>query len=95
MAKRKLHKRAKRREKRAAKKHRGKPLGGPGQPDYTRGLVKGEVKDWSRRVHSGVIKEAKKKGVREIDSKSGFTEPAIKLAKKLRIRLISRGREVA
>jgi len=78
-------------EKRIAKKHRGKHLGGPGKPDYKRGKTKGEVKNWKKPVHSGVIRDAVKKGVEEIDSKSGFTEPAIKEAKKRGIRLISKG----
>ena len=81
-------------EKIQAKKHRGKHLGGPGKPDYKRGKVKGEVKDWSRPVHSGVIRKAAKKGVKEIISKSGFTEPAIKLAKKKGIKLIKRRKKV-
>ena len=81
-------------EKIQAKKHRGKHLGGPGKPDYKRGKVKGEVKDWSWPVHSGVIRKAAKKGVKEIISKSGFTEPAIKLAKKKGIKLIKRRTKV-
>jgi len=91
---RKSQKRAKRFEKRQAKKHRGKPLGGPGKPDYTRGGKKGEVKRWKNPVHSGVINKAIKDGVKEIDSLSGFTKPAIKLAKKKKIRLITRGKDL-
>ena len=45
-------------EKTQAKKHKGKHLGGPGKPDYQRGEVKAEVKDWKQPVHSGVIKKA-------------------------------------
>ncbi len=75
-------------EKRQAQKRRGKHLGGPGNLDYIRGKVKGEVKNWNRPVHSGEIKKAKQKGVKEIVSKSGFTKPAIGLAKKLGIKLI-------
>jgi len=94
MAKSRKHKRAKVYEKRKAREHGGKPLGGPGRSDYVRGKVKGEVKNWKVPVHSGVIKDAKKKGVGEIDSKSGFTEPAKELAKKVGMKLISRGKEV-
>ena len=81
-------------EKTQAKKHRGKHLGGPGKPDYIRGRKKAEVKHWSQPVHSGVIKKALQKGIKEIVSNSGFTDPAKELAKKKKIRLISRGREV-
>ena len=76
-------------EKQQAKKHRGKHLGGPERPDYQRGKVKGEVKNWKRPVHSGVIREAHRKGIKEIVSKSGFTKPAIELAKRYGIKLIS------
>ena len=77
-------------EKRQAKKHRGKHIGGPGKPDYQRGNIKGEVKNWSRPVHSGEIKKAAEKGIKEIVSKSGFTNPAKRLAKELKIKLISK-----
>jgi len=76
-------------EKTAARKHRGKHKGGPGKPDYTRGKVKAEVKRWKRPVDSGIIKELREKGVKEVVSKSGFTGPAEELAKKLGIKLIS------
>jgi len=82
-------KRGVRYEKQQAKKHRGRHIGGPGNPDYQRGRVKGEVKNWKRPVHSGVIKKAHQKGIKEIVSKSGFTQPAMELAKKYGIKLIS------
>jgi len=64
-------------EKRKAKEHRGKHVGGPGKPDYTRGSKQGEVKNWSRPLSKyDVMKEAKK-GRDEITSKSGFTNGAI------------------
>ncbi|GAH45917.1 unnamed protein product [marine sediment metagenome] len=81
-------------EKTQAKKHGGKHLGGPGKPDYKRGKIKGEVKNWKRPVDSGVIREASKKKVKEVISKSGFTKPAENLAKKKGIKLIKRGRKV-
>ncbi len=74
-------------EKVQAKKHGGKHIGGPGNPDYQRGNVKGEVKNWSNPVHSGVIKQSVGKGVKEIISKSGFTKPAEDLAKRKGIKL--------
>lgn len=81
-------------EKTQAKKHGGKHLGGPGKPDYKRGKTKGEVKNWKRPVDSRVIREASKKKVKEIVSKSGFTKPAENLAKKKGIKLIKRGKKV-
>ncbi|RKX43410.1 MAG: hypothetical protein DRP33_01310 [Thermotogae bacterium] len=50
------------------KKHRGKHKGGPRNPDYKRGNVKAEVKNWKRPVHSVVIKEAKANGIKEFQS---------------------------
>lgn len=85
----KSQKKAYRYEKIQAKKHRGKHIGGPGEPDYARGAVKGEVKRWKRPVDSGVIKKLVKKGVTEIVSESGFTGPAGEEAKRRGIKLIS------
>lgn len=79
-------------EKIQAEKHRGKHLGGPGRPDYQRGKIKGEVKNWSRPVHSGEVRKAIQKDVKEIVSKSGFTKPAEELAKKHGIKLITKGK---
>ena len=90
MGKKKAIERGVRYEKAQAKKHRGRHIGGPGKPDYKRGETKGEVKNWKQKVHSGVIKKANRKGVKEIISKSGFTKPAKILAKKKGIKLISR-----
>lgn len=91
---RKSQQRAGRYEKEQARKHGGKAKGGPGQPDYTRGSVKAEVKNWQRPVHSGVIEKAKQDGVKEIVSASGFTKQAVEQAKKAGIKLISRGRQM-
>jgi formate dehydrogenase assembly factor FdhD len=43
-------------------------------------------------VDSGVVKDAAKKGIQKIVSKSGFTQPAEKLAQKKGIKLTSGGR---
>jgi len=91
---RKPQQRARRYEQQQARKHRGRAKGGPGQPDYTRGGVKAEVKNWQRPVHSGVIEKAKQDGVKEIVSASGFSQPAIEAAKKAGITLISRGKRL-
>jgi hypothetical protein len=94
MVKDKKIKKAERYEMEKARAHGGKPLGGPGKPDYQRGTIKGEVKDWSRPVYIGIIKKAIKDGVKEIEAKNGFTEPALKLAKQHGIKLFQRGRRI-
>lgn len=77
-------KRAKSYEKRKAKEHRGRHLGGPGKPDFQRGKTPGEIKDWSRPMSKyDVMKEARK-GRKEIVSKKGFTEGAKKYVERYR-----------
>ena len=71
-------------EKIMAKKHRGRYLGGPGQPDYVRGKIPGEVKAWNRPMSKYEVKKEIKKGRKEIISKSGFTKGAIDYVKKYR-----------
>ena len=80
-------------EKRKSRSHGGKHLGGPGKPDYSRGKVKGEVKNTKRPVDSGMIKKLSKKGIKEVDSKSGFTKPAIEEGRKRGIKLFTRGKK--
>ncbi len=87
--------RAKRYERQKAKQHRGKHLGGPGQPDYTRGKKKGEVKNWdSRKITKPELEKLIKKGIKEVVSKSGFTQPAIELAKRKKIKLFHKKKKV-
>ncbi len=75
---------ARRYEKRKAKEHRGKHVDGPGRPDYTRGSIHGEVKNWSRPLSKyDVMKEARK-GRDEITSKSGYTNGAIDYVRRYR-----------
>jgi len=83
-------------EKEKAKKHRGKHIGGPGKPDYTRGKVKGEVKAWSRPLSKYDVKREVGKGRNEIVSKSGFTEGAIKYAQRYcpNLRLIHKNKVI-
>jgi len=74
-------------EKRQATKTKSKHLGGSGKPDLQKGKIKIEVKNWATPVHSGIVKDASEKKVTTIISKSGFTKPAIELAKKKSINL--------
>jgi len=64
-------------EKVKARAHRGIHVGGPGKHDYQRGDVKGEVKCQKTPITQPVLMQICQKGIREVDSKSGFTQPAI------------------
>lgn len=69
--------RGKKFEEIAAKTMGGKILGGPDEPDYRRGRIAGEVKNWKDMMGKfDVMKEAKK-GRDEIVSRMGFTDEAI------------------
>ncbi len=80
-------------EKKMANK-RGKHIGGPGQPDYKRGNMKGEVKATAQPLHKGTVRELVGKKIKEIESERGFTEPAIKYAKEKRIALRKQGKKI-
>ena len=69
-------------EKQKAKAHGGKHVGGPGKEDYRRGNVKGEVKNRQTPITKPELQKIFKKGVSEVESKSGYTKPAIKYKKK-------------
>lgn len=73
-------------EKQKAKEHRGKHVGGPGQHDYYRGSKPGEVKNRQGPVTGPEVRRMARRGVKEIDSKGGFTGPAVETAKKLGIK---------
>ena len=81
-------------EKRKAKKHRAKHLGGPGRPDYTRGAISGEVKRRKTPVTGPELLRLVKRGTDEVDSMGGFTKPAIEAAKKCGIKLFSQGKRI-
>lgn len=71
-------------EEQATKFMRGKPIGGPGEPDYVRGSVQGEVKDWDKRMGRSAVKAEAQKGRDEIVSREGFTPEAIDYRDKFR-----------
>ena len=64
-------------EKEKAKAHGGKHIGGPGKEDYSRGEAKGEVKNRKTPVTKPELQEMFKKGISEVESKAGYTGPAI------------------
>ena len=82
--KRSKQKRAESYEKRKAREHRGQPVGGPGEPDYTRGEIEGEVKYWEKPMGKADVMKEARKGRTEIVSKKGFTEEALEYAKRYR-----------
>lgn len=84
-------------EKRKAKAHRGRHLGKLGEPDYMRGDVPGEVKAWKNPMSRYAVKKEAQKGRKEIVSKSGVTEGAIRYVKRYRpcMKLFHRNKRVA
>lgn len=56
---------------------KGRHIGGPGEPDYKRGQIDGEVKDWNKRMGKSAVMSEVQKGREEIVSRKGFTEEAI------------------
>jgi len=71
-------------EKKTAKKHRGRHVGGPGQPDYTRGDVQGEVKLRQRPLTKTEVMAECRKGRTEIVCNAGFSESAIEYINRYR-----------
>ena len=82
-------------EKRKAGEHRARHIGGPGMHDYERGDVRGEVKARQSPVTKPELQRLIwQKDVREVDSKGGFTQPAIDYRDRHQpdVKLISRRR---
>ena len=97
MGRKKTMQKAKRYEKSKAKSHRGRHIGGPGEEDYRRGKdVKGEVKNRKTPVTKPELMRLAKRGITEVDSKGGYTKPAVEYATKYRpeMKLFSRGRRI-
>jgi hypothetical protein len=84
----------KRYERVKAKEHRGKHVGGPGKADYIRGRVKGEVKHRKTPLSKTELIAIARKGVKEVDSLSGYTGSAVEYADRYRpyLKLFQRGR---
>ena len=79
-----------------AKAHRGKHIGGPGKEDYRRGEIKGEVKNRKTPVTKPELQEIFRKGITELESKTGYTEPAIKYTERYHPdkKLFEKGRSI-
>jgi len=69
-------------------------VGGPGKEDYRRGNTKGEVKHRQSPVTRPEAIKIRRKGITEIDSMSGFTEPAKNYAESRGMKLFQRGRRI-
>ena len=82
-------------EKKAARKHNARHVGGPGNPDYVRGDTWGEVKNWNRPVDGGTMEDLIDNGIDEVVSRNGFTEPAIEVAKDFGVKLFDGERHVS
>ena len=84
-------------EKKKAAAHRGKHKGGLGNEDYERGNKKGEVKDRKDKATKPELQKLiNAKHINEIDSKAGFTNPAIEYRNRYHpdVRLIQKGKEI-
>jgi len=84
-------------EKEKAKAHRAEHVGGPGREDYRRGEITGEVKSRKNPITKPELQKLFNKGIDEVESKTGFTEPAIKYKKRYHPekKLFKKGKKVA
>jgi hypothetical protein len=71
-------------EKTVATKHRGRHIGGPRQPDYTRGDIHGEAKLRNRPLNRPEVMSECRKGRKEIVCNKGFTSEARQYVKRYR-----------
>ncbi|HCM36667.1 MAG: hypothetical protein A3J30_01220 [Candidatus Wildermuthbacteria bacterium RIFCSPLOWO2_02_FULL_47_9c] len=74
-------------ERKKARDHGAKHIGGPGNPDAEKGRQKLEIKDWKQPVPRPEVVKARRKGVTKFISKSGFTEPALEYGEERKIKL--------
>lgn len=81
-------------EKKIAKDRNAKHIGGPGKPDYKKGNTLGEVKATKSPVDKNILEELLKKGIKEVESKSGFTAPAKGFARKNLMILKEKGKVI-
>ncbi len=74
-------------EKRKARDHGAKHIGGPSNPDAQKGRQKLEIKNWQKPVPRPEVVRARRKGVTKFISKSGFTEPALQYGRECEMKL--------
>ncbi len=69
-------------EKKKAKDHGARRIGGPSKPDaVTKGGGKIEMKNWAKPVPKPEVMKANRKGVKKFIAKKGFTKPAVEYGK--------------
>ena len=84
-------------EKQKSTEHGARHVGGPGKHDYERGTTRGEVKCRDSPVTKPELQRLiKQKGINEVDSKGGFTEPAVEYRDRYRpeVKLFKRGKKI-
>lgn len=75
-------------EKKKARDHKARRIGGPSNPDaITKGGRKIEMKNWAKPVPKPEVVKANRKGVKKFIAKCGFTEPAVKYGKSHKMKL--------
>lgn len=74
-------------EKKKAKDHKAKHIGGPGREDARRGRQKIEIKDRKTPVTRPELIKVKRKGVTKVISKGGFTGPVLDYGKEKKMKL--------
>ncbi len=93
MARKKVTKKAKKTAKKKTKKAAKKTLKAKTKKAKAKKVEKA-VRNWSRPLPLTEVKKLKQKGVKTIVSSSGFTEGAIKYAKRARISLYHNRKKV-
>ncbi len=84
-------------EKQKSVEHRARHVGGPGKHDYERGTTRGEVKCRNSPVTKPELQRLiKEKGITEVESKGGFTGPAVEYRDRYRpdVKLFSRRKKI-
>lgn len=74
-------------EKKKAKDHGAKHVGGPGKEDARKGGQKIEIKDKKDPVTRPELVKMKRKKITKIISKGGFTKPALDYGKEKKMKL--------
>ena len=84
-------------EKQKAAEHGARHVGGPGKHDYERGATRGEVKCRDSPVTKPELQRLiKQKRITEVESKGGFTGPAVEYRDRYRsnVKLFSRRKKI-
>lgn len=83
-------------EKQKSAEHGARHVGGPGKHDYERGAARGEVKCRVSPVTKPELQRlVNRKGITEVESKGGFTGPAVEYRDRYHpdVKLFQRGKK--